>query len=541
VTQAPVKSEAPPEAPRPRAGAVGTTKVLPLLVKIVGLGLVAGLTISLTPQLIATKDWIFLGVLWLVLGLLVAVYATKRAIPAKYLVPGSIFLALFVVFPIIMTFQLSFTNFGDGTRTTKEVTIARIIGGAAQQVEGSRTFSLAVGTEGTVAAGPYTFFLVDNATGDVYEGTEDGLSAVPAGDATVEDGTVTAVDGYTMLTRSEINEQSRTGGGLEGFTVPTDNGVIQAQGFGAVELYSPLEYSPVDDTITNTETGVVYTVQRSGDRNYFADENGNRVSSQSWGEYIGFDNYKRIFTDPKISSDFLGIAAWTLVFATLSVGTTFLLGLLLASVLNEPRLKGQRAYRSILLLPYAIPGFISLMVWSGFWNTDFGLVNDMLGYVGIPPINWLGDAFWAKIAVILTNLWMGFPYMFLVCTGALQSIPSDLKEAASIDGASGFTNFRKITFPLLLISVAPLLVASFAFNFNNFNAIQLLTEGGPFSPANPTAGGTDILISYTYRLAFGGSAQLIGFASAVSVILFILTGIIAAIQFRGTRALEEMS
>ncbi len=93
--------------------------------------------------------------------------------------------------------------------------------------------------------------------------------------------------------------------------------------------------------------------------------------------------------------------------------------------------------------------------------------------------------------------------MFLVSTGALQAIPADLKEAASIDGASGFTQFRKITFPLLLVTVAPLLVASFAFNFNNFNAIQLLTEGGPFSPANPTAGGTDILISYTYRLAFG--------------------------------------
>ena len=93
--------------------------------------------------------------------------------------------------------------------------------------------------------------------------------------------------------------------------------------------------------------------------------------------------------------------------------------------------------------------------------------------------------------------------MFLVCTGALQSIPADLKEAASIDGASGLDGFRKITFPLLLVSVAPLLVATFAFNFNNFTAIFLLTEGGPFTPDNPTAGGTDILISYTFRLAFG--------------------------------------
>jgi arabinogalactan oligomer/maltooligosaccharide transport system permease protein len=171
------------------------------------------------------------------------------------------------------------------------------------------------------------------------------------------------------------------------------------------------------------------------------------------------------------------------------------------------------------------------------FNQDYGLINNITGL----NVDWLGNPWAAKAAILIANLWLGFPYMFLVCTGALQAIPGDLKEAASIDGASGFTQFRKITFPLLLVTVAPLLVASFAFNFNNFNAIQLLTEGGPFSPANPTAGGTDILISYTYRLAFGTSGQAIGFASAVSVILFILTGVLAFIQFRGTRALEEVN
>ncbi|HMO09941.1 MAG TPA: ABC transporter permease subunit, partial [Actinotalea sp.] len=155
---------------------------------------------------------------------------------------------------------------------------------------------------------------------------------------------------------------------------------------------------------------------------------------------------------------------------------------------------GQRAYRSILLLPYAIPGFISLMIWSSFYNRDFGLINDLLNL----NINWFGSTGWARTAVIMTNLWMGFPYMFLVCTGALQAVPSELKEAASIDGANGWTQFRTVTLPIVLVATAPLLVASFAFNFNNFNAIQLLTEGGPFSADNVTAGGTDILISYTY-------------------------------------------
>jgi arabinogalactan oligomer/maltooligosaccharide transport system permease protein len=188
-------------------------------------------------------------------------------------------------------------------------------------------------------------------------------------------------------------------------------------------------------------------------------------------------------------------------------------------------------------MPYAIPGFISLLVWSSFFNRDFGLINDLTGL----NINWLGETWNARGAVLLTNLWMGFPYMFLVCTGALQAIPSELKEAAIIDGANGWKHLTRIIFPLMLVSVAPLLVSSFAFNFNNFNAVQLLTEGGPFSPDNPTAGGTDILISYTIRLAFGAGGAQIGFASAVSVLLFVITGVIAALQFRATRRLEEMS
>lgn len=539
MSQTTARTAAPPEPQPNKRSGTGTTTVLPLLAKILGLGITAGIAATLTPVLISTQRWGFLIVLWGIVGLLVAVYATRRAIPAKYLVPGTIFLTLFVVYPIIMTFQLSTTNFGDGTRTTKEVTVSRIIGNSAVQVEGARSFGLSVGTEGTVTAGPFTFLLVDESTGDVYAGDEEGLVAMESGTYTVENGVVTEAEGYTILTRSEINTASAGGGPLDGFAVPTDDGVIKAQGFRALELYTPLVYDEEADTITNKETGVVYSpvVAASGDRSFFTDPDGNRLSNMSWGENIGLANFERIFTDPRISQDFFGIFLWTLVFATVSVASTFLLGLILAITLNDPRLKGQKVYRSLLLLPYAIPGFISLMVWSGFWNTDFGLVNELLG----TSINWLGDATFAKFAIIFTNLWMGFPYMFLVSTGALQAIPTELKEAASIDGASGFTQFRKITLPLLLVSVAPLLVASFAFNFNNFNAIQLLTEGGPFSPANPTAGGTDILISYTYRIAFGASGQQIGFASAISVILFILTGVLAAIQFRGTRALEDVN
>lgn len=537
--------EAPPESPESPGQAraarrrSGTTATLPLLAKLLALGVLAGVGVVLVPPLIATQRWSLLIGFAAVVAVVVGVYATGRAIPAKYLLPGTLFLVLFLVYPIILTFQLSTTNYGDGTRTDKESTIAKILGSAAFQEEGARIFTLAVGTTGAVDTGPFTFFLVDPATGDAYSGTEDGLVELDPGAVEINDqDVVTAADGFTILTKNEINDATQGGGPLDGFAVPTgDDGIVKAQGFQAVELTTPLTYDEETDTITDSRTGTTYTPVRVGDRSYFTSEDGTRLSTQSWGESIGFDNYRRVFTDPRISQDFLKIFAWTLVFAVGSVASTFILGLLLAVALNDSRLRGQKIYRSILLLPYAIPGFISLLIWSGFFNTDFGLINDLLGL----DVNWLGNATTAKIAVLLTNLWMGFPYMFLVATGALQAVPGELKEAASIDGASGFTQFRTVTFPLVLVSTAPLLVSSFAFNFNNFNAIQLLTEGGPFTPANPTAGGTDILISYTFRLAFGTSAQAIGFASAISVILFILTGVLAAIQFRATRVLEDVN
>ncbi len=508
--------------------------VLPLLAKVLTLGVIVGLAFALTPTLLGQERYGFFFAVWAITIVVVATYATGRGLPAKYLLPGTLLLVLFVVYPIILTGQLSTTNFGDGTRGTKEETVARIIGSSVVQTPDAPRYNLSIASQGSATEGPFTFFLVDPSTDQAFAGTEDGLEELAEGGATVTDGFVRAAEGYTFLTPVEVND---AGAALSDFTVPTDTGAIRQLGISqAFEGRTTLEYDEDADTITDKETGTVYTVQDRGDREYFMDENGKRVSDQSWRANVGFDNYKRILTDERISSDFLRIFVWTLAFAVLSVASTFLLGLALAATFNDPRMRGQKIFRALLIIPYAIPGFISLAVWASFFNRDFGLLNDLIGL----DINWLGNPWTAKFAVLLTNLWMGFPYMFLVCTGALQSVPSDLKEAASIDGASGFAGFRRITFPLLLVAVAPLLVASFAFNFNNFNAIALLTEGGPFSPENPTAGSTDILISYTIRLAFGAGGAEIGFASAISVLLFIITGVIAAVQFRATRALEDV-
>ena len=472
--------------------------------------------------------------LWIGVVGLIAVYSTRRLVPLKDLLPGTLLLTVFVLQPIISTAQLSFTNSGDGTRGSKEDTIATIVQNSVTQAPDSKTYNLSVGTKGSTTDGPFIFFLVDKASQEIFTGDADGLKPLAGADAAVAGGFVKQAPGYKILTGKEVNA---AGTKISSVTVPTDKGAIRAQGINrAFEGIQTLKYDAASDSITDSATGKVFTVQKFGDREYFADASGAKGFDQSWELNVGFDNYARLFTDPQIRDSLLGSFVWTLVFAVGSVASTFVVGLLLAGALNDPRVRGLKFYRAVMIIPYAIPVFISFIVWQSFYNKDFGLINSMLGGA---KIDWLGDPLLAKIAVLLTNLWVGFPYMFLIATGALQALPQDVAEAAKIDGASGWTTFTKVQFPLLLVAVAPLLVSSFAFNFNNFNVIQL-TGGGPFPAGGGQIGATDILISGAYRIAFGGAGAEFGFASAISVVLFIVTAVLAGIQFRYTKALEDV-
>ncbi|MGY5763690.1 ABC transporter permease subunit [Brachybacterium sp. DNPG3] len=514
-----------------------STTITGMAVKIVFLGIVLAVVAFILPVMIQLQQWMWLTIMLLSAVAIFVLYSTKRFIPGKYIFPGTFFLVVFLITPIILTVGYSFTNFGDGTRGTKQQAVDSIIANSVQQTADSTWYNMSVGTQGDPETGPFTLFLVDPATGDVLQGTEDlGVEALDSGDVTVADGFVTAADGYTILSAREINTAYDA---LTALAVPIDDdSAIKIQGANqAFEGTTTLSYDEATEEITNKVTGDVYTVGKIGDTEYFVNADGERAFSQSWLQNVGGNNYVRLFTNSAIAKQFVAAFAWTLVFAIGSVLLTFVVGFALALVLNDDRVRGRRLYRSVLLLPYAVPGFISLLVWSNFYNRDFGLINEMLGL----HLNWLGDPTLAKVAVLLTNLWMGFPYMFIISTGALQAIPNDVMEAARMDGATRLQTTVKVVTPLLLVAVAPLLVASFAFNFNNFNAIQLLTEGGPFLPGEYTRGGTDILISMIYRIAFGGSGADFGFASAVSVALFALTGILAAIQFRFTNVLEDIN
>ena len=222
--------------------------------------------------------------------------------------------------------------------------------------------------------------------------------------------------------------------------------------------------------------------------------------------------------------------------------TTFIAGLAIALLFNDDRMKGKRVYRALMILPYAFPAFLSAYVWRGLLDTDNGFVNNVI--LGGTEVPWLTEEFPARVAILLVNLWLGFPYMFLITTGALQAIPPELTESATIDGATPWQILRQIKMPLLLVSIAPLLIASFAFNFNNFTLIYLLTEGGPLDSASSgyDAGGTDILITFVYKIAFSsGGGQDYGLASAFSILIFIIVATFSLISFRRTRTLEDVN
>jgi arabinogalactan oligomer/maltooligosaccharide transport system permease protein len=514
-------------------GADGTSSPLGLGLKILALAVFGAIAVWGALPLISAESWIGLAILVAVTALAFYVYLSPRTVPLKYLLPGTLFLIAFQILPVLYTVSIAFTNFGDGHRGSKEDAIVAIEGASVTQVPESAIYTLTLAVDGDPVAGDIVFLLTDPTTQTAYVGTADGLEELaPDAIEQAPGGKITAADDYTPLT---IEQATVRQADIEEFSVPTDAGAIKAQGLSAAFEGAPQrQYDESCDCITDTATGETFVAD--GDVGSFVSSDG-RALAQGWRVGVGVDNFVRVVTDPTIRASFLRIVVWNFAFAILTVLITFGLGLVVALALNNSQLRRKSIYRSLIILPYAMPAVAMYLVWREMFNTDFGIINRMLGI----EFNWFGSTPSSMFAILLVQLWLGYNYMFLVITGALQSIPTDLTEAAGVDGAKPLYAFRTITFPLLLVALAPLLIASFAFNFNNFAAIFLVSRGGPFAPDNPSAGGTDILITYTYRLAFGGAGAQYGFAAAISVFIFLIVAVFSLISFRRTRALEEIN
>jgi maltose/maltodextrin transport system permease protein len=301
--------------------------------------------------------------------------------------------------------------------------------------------------------------------------------------------------------------------------------------------YQPLYQRNADRSLTNKQTGE--RIAPNFHTGFYETASGQQILP-GFRVYVAGDNFARVFTDDKFRGPFLRVFAWTVVFAGLTVVLTAGLGMLLAELLSWESLRFAGLYRLLLFLPYAVPSFISILVFKGLFNRNFGEINLILdALIGIRP-NWPGDPMLARAMILIVNTWLGYPYFMLICSGLQKAISHDLYEASALAGAGPLTNFFHITWPLIRKPLTPLLISSFAFNFNNFVLIYLLTQGRPdFLDTSVPAGETDILVSYTYRIAFEDTGQNFGLAAAISTLIFAMVGILSVINLRLTRANAE--
>jgi ABC-type sugar transport system permease subunit len=488
--------------------------------------------------LMTRGDWIAVAILVAATVAIDVIYLVPRrwTAPAKFLVPGTVFLVAFQIIPIIYTINVAFTNYSTGHILSKSQAIATIKVNSLQPPANGKQYEMAPARD---AHGNLVMILHDDSTGRVYAGDRHGLKALPKASVTVDSvGQPTAAKGFTFVKGTELFSLDQQ---LQTFHIPTrGDAAIQPQGYSsAVELEPTLRYDAARDEFVQIDNGLVF--KDNGRGAFVAVNDPKNELLPGWKTGVGFRNFSEIVRDPLVRKPFVSVFIFTLVFASSVVLLSFAIGLFLAIALDKKGMPFLRLYRTALIVPYAVPGFLSLLVWAGLLNDDFGPVNHILGHVGL-HFPWLFGANMARISVIMVSVWLTVPYFFLVSLATLQSIPAELTEAARVDGGGAWQIFRRVTLPLLLVAVAPLMIASFALNFNNFNNIYLLTGGGPYAGTSSIAGSTDILISYTYKIAIAtGKGQDFGLASALSIIIFFIVAGISAVSFWRSKSLESLS
>lgn len=253
---------------------------------------------------------------------------------------------------------------------------------------------------------------------------------------------------------------------------------------------------------------------------------------------IGVQNYITVLSG-SIRNVFFPVLGWTVCFAVLSTAGSYASGLGLAILLNNRHMKESKIYRALLMVPWALPSTIAILAWQGLLNEQYGGINNMLHVIGITSnIPWLTDPFWARAGIIMVNVWLGFPYMMNVCLGGLQAISNDYYEAARIDGASKLQCFRHITFPMVTRLSIPLVISTFASNFNNFGNIYMITQGGPARVDNQFAGYTDILASTTYKMTTWSNRYEL--SATFSVLIFLIVGTFTLVNMHLSGAFREV-
>ena len=468
------------------------------------------------------------------------VYGSARTTASRYLFPGIAAAIIFVIFPMLYTVSLGFTNYSSTNLLEPEQARAYLLEERTVLPDSAREFRLerAAGNQLRVRLAPA-------AGGAGASWISHPVSLAPDAPARVEAALhedAASPQSPRPGTALSLKDQVSLLPALRLLTLKAPDGteleLISLREFAVTQpLYQAEADGAFIDRLTDRLTGSTY---RADDRvGFYVNDNGQRLQP-GYRVGVGLQHYTRIFTEPRFREPFVSVLVWTVLFSGLTVLGAGALGMLLAVLLNWDGLRGKAVYRTVLFLPYAVPGFISILVFKGLFNQNLGEINLILhGLFGIRPA-WFSDPLLAKVMLLVVNIWLGFPYMMVLCSGLIKAIPADLYEASAVVGAGPWTNFTRITLPLILKPLTPLLISAFAFNFNNFVLVSLLTGGRPdqLDTAMP-AGTTDILVSYTWRIAFQDSGQQFGLAAAISTVIFLIVAAITLVQMRFTRVAAD--
>ncbi|AML56656.1 Maltose/maltodextrin ABC transporter, permease protein MalF [Serratia rubidaea] len=496
------------------------------------IGLFSLISCYLIVLMYAQGEYLFAIMTLILISAGLYIFANRRAYAWRYVYPGIAGMGLFVLFPLICTIAIAFTNYSSTNQLTFERAQSVLM---QRQFQTGKTFTFGLYP---TADRQWQLLLTHPDSGESLLSAPFSLNngGAPQQVTLTADAAAPAGERATL----RLITQHRQALSLLSAQLP-DGGILRMSSLRQFSGTGPL-YTLADDgkTLTNNQTQVQY--RPNDDTGFYQAVNadgrwGQETLSPGYTVVSGWKNFLRVAQDEGIKQPFISIFVWTLVFSLLSVALTVAVGMVLACVVQWEALKGKAVYRVLLILPYAVPSFISILIFKGLFNQSFGEINMMLSALfGIKPA-WFSDPLTAKSMILIVNTWLGYPYMMILCMGLLKAIPDDLYEASALDGAGPLQNFFRITFPLLIKPLTPLMIASFAFNFNNFVLIQLLTNGGPDMIGTTTpAGYTDLLVSYTYRIAFeGGGGQDFGLAAAIATLIFLLVGALAILNLKASK------
>ena len=493
-------------------------------------GLIAAIDLLLlygVTMMYATGEIAFALLLLLIVTSGTWVFISRKGYSYRYVYPALLGVSVFIVFPLLYTVNVAFTNYSSSNLLPLER--VKAIHMAKTWKTGGESYGYKVYQQGEqyqllfISNRDSGKHLISNPFGEVAEATD--LPAklspdLPAGDELPFRDVIKVRHILKLLT-----------------VVMPDGNTLSMTSLRQFGPQAGIYDQGPNDTLIDSRNGDILTPDWS--TGFYIDNKGEQIGP-GFIVYSGWDNFIRALSDPGIQGPFLQIFTWTITFSALSVLFTLITGLLMACLVQWEPLKGNGVYRLLLILPYAVPAFISILIFRGLFNQSFGEINMLLNIMfGIQP-EWFSNGFLAKIMVLIVNTWLGYPYMMILCIGLLKSIPDDLYEASAIDGANPIQNLFKITIPLIIKPLTPLLIASFAFNFNNLVLIALLTDGAPnIIGATTPAGATDLLVSYTFRIAFGQYGQDYGLASAIATFIFLMVGFIAWVNLKATKRFTE--